>query len=91
MKDPIRDRNNTPLTVVAGVVGNLDCSFTPVNLYAPSVKSRVVLACICIGGIVVVVPETVVVGVVDVLVFESEFRSKGTVDTVFLVFVTTAF
>ena len=42
------------------------------------------------GVVVVVVPETVVEGVEDVVVFEREFRSKGTVDTVFLSFMSTS-
>lgn len=43
-----------------------------------------------VGGVVVVVPETVVEGVEDVVVIESEFRSKGTVDTVFRSFISTS-
>ena len=55
------------------------------------VVAVVVVPVTVVGVVVVVVPVTAVEGVEDVGLFESEFRSKGTVDTVFLVFVTTAF
>ena len=54
------------------------------------VVAVVVVPVTVVGVVVVVVPVTAVEGVEDVGLFEREFRSKGTVDTVFRSLISTS-